>query len=79
MVTSMRKKEDFINMATFGERVFKSEVLVAYDLRYFDPTISAVEPHEDKGLLECLMVKSARMLIYNKGGKDSYGKDVELS
>ena len=66
-------------MATFCEKVFKSERLAAYDLRYFDPTISAAESHEDKGLLECLMVKSARMLIYNTGGKDSYGKDVEAA
>src|SRR6202007_649203 len=48
-------------------------------LRYFDPTMSAAIGHEDKGLIECLMVKCARVLVYNAGEKDSYGKDVEAA
>ena len=54
-------------------------MLKEYDLRYFDPTISAADSHEDKGLIECLMVKSARMLIYHTGDRESYGKDVEAA
>ncbi len=79
VATSMRTKDNFMNMAKFCEQVFKSEELKEYDLRYFDPTISAADSHEDKGLIECLMVKSARMLIYQTGDRDSYGKDVEAA
>lgn len=79
VATSMRTKDNFISMARFCEKVFKSEKLKDYDLRYFDPTISAADSHEDKGLIECLMVKSARMLIYHTGDRDSFGKDVEAA
>ena len=79
VATSMRKKDDFLDMANFCEAVFKSEELREFDLRYFDPTMSAADSHEDKGLIECLMVKSARMLIYSTGDKDSYGKDAEAT
>jgi hypothetical protein len=79
VATSMRTKENFLNMAKFCELVFKSNKLKEYDLRYFDPTISAADSHVDKGLIECLMVKSARMLIYQAGDRDSFGKDVEAA
>lgn len=79
VATSMRTKLDFLDMANFCEKVFKSEELKEYDLRYFDPTMSAADSHEDKGLIECLMVKSARILIYSTGDKDSYGKDAEAT
>ena len=48
-------------------------------LRYFDPTLSAANGHEDKGLIECLMVKTAKVLIYSAGQKESYGKDAEAA
>lgn len=79
VATSMRTKENFIDMANFCEHVFKSPELKNYDLRYFDPTMSASDSHEDKGLIECLMVKSAKLLIYSWGDRDSYGKDVEAA
>ena len=79
VATSMRTKKDFTEMAIFCDNVFKSEVLKEYNLRYFDPTISAAESHEDKGLIECLMVKSSRILIYHTGKSESYGKDVEAA
>ena len=79
VATSMRTQENFIEMANFCEKVFKSSELSEFNLRYFDPTMSAADSHEDKGLIECLMVKSARMLIYSTGEKDSYGKDVEAA
>ena len=49
------------------------------NIRYFDPTLSAATGHEDKGLIECLMVKCAKVLIYCAGEKDSYGKDAEAA
>jgi len=79
VATSMRTKDNFLAMADFCNDVFKSEELKKYNLRYFDPTISATTSHEDKGLIECLMVKAARMLIYHSGDKDSYGKDAEAA
>jgi hypothetical protein len=48
-------------------------------VRYFDPTLSAATGHEDKGLIECLMVKCAKILIYMAGDKDSYGKGAEAA
>ena len=41
--------------------------------------MSAAKGHEDKGLIECLMVKCAKVLLYMAGEKDSYGKDAETA
>jgi hypothetical protein len=66
-------------MADFCEKVFRAPSLKHLTLRYFDPTVSAAEGHEDKGLIECLMVKSAKVLVYCAGKKDSFGKDAEAA
>jgi hypothetical protein len=79
VATSMRDRSDFRKMADFCENVFRAPVLKSLTLRYFDPTVSAAEGHEDKGLLECLMVKSAKVLVYCAGKKDSFGKDAEAA
>lgn len=79
VATSMRTKKNFIDMAAFCEKIFASLKEEGIILRYFDPTISAAESHEDKGLIECLMVKSARILVYSSGDRDSYGKDAEAA
>lgn len=79
VATSMRIKKNFIEMADFCENVFAMLKNRGLTLRYFDPTISAAESHEDKGLIECLMVKSARILVYSSGDRDSYGKDAEAA
>lgn len=79
VATSMRTKTHFKEMANFCERVFSRLKKDNITLRYFDPTISAADTHEDKGLIECLMVKSARILIYSSGDRDSYGKDAEAA
>ena len=52
----MRKREDFRAMAEFCNEIFQDEGLKDLKLRYFDPTRSAAIGHEDKGLIECLMV-----------------------
>ena len=41
--------------------------------------MSAAEGHEDKGLIECLMVKCCRVLLYFAGTGDSFGKDAEVA
>jgi hypothetical protein len=79
VATSMREKKDFIEMANNTELIFKDTKIKNLNLRYFDPTISAANRHEDKGLIECLMVKCAKVLIYSSGNKDSYGKDAEAA
>ena len=79
IATSMRYRADFREMADFCETVFASDQLQALKLRYFDPTLSAAEHHEDKGIVECLMVKCAKVLLLNAGSRDSYGKDAEAA
>jgi hypothetical protein len=77
VATSMRTRQDFRNMADTCEKIFSDASLKKLNLRYFDPTLSAAGGHEDKGLIECLMVKCAKLLVYCAGEKESYGKDAE--
>jgi hypothetical protein len=79
VATSMRNRQDFRGMADACESIFSDRRLKALELRYFDPTLSAAAGHEDKGLIECLMVKCAKVLVYCAGEKESYGKDAEAA
>lgn len=79
VATSMRDRDDFRKMADFCEQVFRDGSLKGLNLRFFDPTVSAADGHEDKGLIECLMVKCAKVLVYCAGKKDSFGKDAEAA
>lgn len=79
VATSMRRRSDFRDMSRDTARIFGYPPLQKLRLRYFDPTISAAEGHEDKGLIECLMVKCANALIYFAGESDSFGKDAEVT
>ena len=79
VATSMRSRSDFHNMANFCDEAFQDQRLRQYHLRYFDPTVSAATNHQDKGLIECLMVKCAKLLVYTAGEKDSFGKDAEAA
>lgn len=79
IATSMRVRQDFRDMADFCETVFSHPALTELKLRYFDPTLSAAAHHEDKGLVECLMVKCAKVLVLHAGTRDSYGKDAEAA
>ena len=79
VATSMRNRQNFRDMARFCDDVFNDERLADLHLRYFDPTLSAARGHEDKGLIECLMVKCAKALVYCRGEKESYGKDAEAA
>jgi hypothetical protein len=63
----------------FCDTTFRNEKLKNLKLRYFDPTRSAAIGHEDKGLIECLMVKCAKTLVYNAGTSDSFGKAAEAA
>ncbi len=79
VATSMRNRQDFRNMANACETIFSDSRLKGLQLRYFDPTVSAAAGHEDKGLIECLMVKCAKVLVYCAGDRESYGKDAEAA
>jgi len=61
VATSMRSRQDFRNMAEIRDNIFADDRLREMNLRYFDPTLSAAGGHEDKGLIECLMVKCAKL------------------
>lgn len=79
VATSMRTRANFRSMADFCEAVFGDSRLEKLHLRYFDPTLSAAKNHEDKGLIECLMVKCAKALVYHAGERESFGKDAEAA
>ena len=79
VATSMRTRQDFRSMADTCDRIFTDNRLTSMNLRYFDPTLSAAGGHEDKGLIECLMVKCSKVLVYCAGEKESYGKDAEAA
>lgn len=79
VATSMRKRQDFRDVASFCDSVFLHPDLQEFKIRYFDPTLSAAKHHEDKGLIECLMVKCAKVLVLQAGSEDSYGKDAETA
>ncbi len=67
VATSMRERSDFLKMAAFCEHIFSDSSLSDFSLRYFDPTLSAAAHHEDKGLIECLMVRRAKALVLYAG------------
>jgi hypothetical protein len=79
VATSMRTREDFRKVADRCTQIFRHAELQALNLRYFDPTLSAAAGHEDKGLIECLMVRCAKVLLLIAGERDSYGKDAEAA
>ncbi len=79
VATSMRTRKDFRDMGSKMEKIFENKTLNDLKLRYFDPTLSAADGHENKGLIECLMVKCAKVLVYCAGDKESYGKDAEAA
>lgn len=79
VATSMRSRQDFRDMAADCDAIFSDQRLKALNIRNFDPTLSAAEGHEDKGLIECLMVKCAKALVYCAGDRETYGKDAEAA
>lgn len=79
VATSMRTRQNFRDVAAFCESIFGHTDLTELNVRYFDPTMSAASGHEDKGLIECLMVRSAKTLIYSAQKQDSWGKDAEAA
>jgi hypothetical protein len=79
VATSMRTRDDFRGMASTCGQIFNSTTLRRHNVRYFDPTLSAAEHHEDKGIIECLMVKTAKVVLYFAQHKESLGKVSEYA
>ena len=79
VATSMRLRKQFREVASLCDHVFGHAELQPLSLRHFNPTLSSAQNHEDKGLIECLMVKRSKVLVYISGESDSYGKDAEAA
>jgi len=79
VATSMRSDADFIEQHRFVKQVFEDPELAPLKLRYFDPTLSWVKSRITKGLVEALMLRRAKVTIYNAGDRETLGKDSELA
>ena len=79
VATSMRTADDFIAQHRFIASVFEDPPVKPLKLRFFDPTLSFVDDRITKGIIECLMLRRARVTIYNAGAEDTMGKDSELA
>jgi hypothetical protein len=77
VATSMREPLHFTTTGSFVQRLFHSGDLAELRLRYFDPTQAFLPDRIQKGLMECLMIKRARLTVYNAQESDTFGKDSE--
>jgi len=79
VATSMRDERDYVEMKAFIEQVFNRRDVNRLNLRYFDPTQAYCPNKHDKGLVECLMIRCAKVTIYCAQRQDTMGKDSELA
>jgi hypothetical protein len=79
VATSMRDDRDYAEMKTFIDQVFGRKDISRLNLRYFDPTQAYCPNKHDKGLVECLMIRCAKVTIYCAQRQDTMGKDSELA
>lgn len=79
VATSMRDDREYIEMSEFVESVFKDNNVRSLNLRYFDPTLCFCDSRIDKGIIECLLVRTAKVTIYCAQDGDTFGKDSELA
>lgn len=79
VATSMRDDKEYIEMADFVSSVFGDDDVKSLNLRYFDPTLCFCESRIDKGIIECLLVRTAKVTIYCAQDGDTFGKDSELA
>jgi hypothetical protein len=77
VATSMRDPLHFTTNWSFVRGLFHGGYLGDWHLRYFDPTQAYLTNRIHKGLLECLMIKRARLTVYNAQEADTFGKDAE--
>ncbi len=79
VATSMRNDEEYLDMYNFVNKTFGSEDIKTLNLRYFDPTLCYCDSRIDKGIIECLLVRSSKVTIYCAQEGDTFGKDSELA
>ena len=79
VATSMRDDRDYSEMKAFIDQVFGRKDIGRLNLRYFDPTQAYCPNKHDKGLVECLMIRCAKVTIYCAQRQDTMGKDSELA
>lgn len=79
VATSMRNPSHFTTTKMLIKDLFDIPEIEEMNLRYFDPTQSFSHDRIDKGLIECLMIKRARVTIYNAQESDTFGKDSEAA
>lgn len=79
VATSMRNDDEYIEMYKFVNTVFNDKEIKKLNLRYFDPTLCYCKSRIDKGIIECLLVRSSKVTIYCAQEGDTFGKDSELA
>jgi hypothetical protein len=79
VATSMRDDRDYTEMKAFIDQVFGRKDIDRLNLRHFDPTQAYCPNKHDKGLVECLMIRCAKVTIYCAQRQDTMGKDSELA
>lgn len=77
VATSMREPLNFTTNREFVQCLFHKGELADQHIHYFDPTQAHLEDRVQKGLLECLMIKRAKLCVYNAQEADTFGKDAE--
>jgi hypothetical protein len=77
VATSMRDPLHFTTNWSFVQKLFHEGELKDWHLYYFDPTQAFLPDRIQKGLLENLMIKRARLTVYNAQEADTFGKDAE--
>lgn len=75
--TSMRKGLDFVSNARFVEEVIGTLKRSRLNLLYFDPTQSYMDDRIQKGLIESIMIKRCKIVVYNAQERETFGKDAE--
>lgn len=79
IATSMREKHEYIFVNHTAKKIFENKEIKDLKLRHFDPTQASCDEPVDKGLIEALMLKRAKCLIYLAQETDTLGKDSELA
>jgi hypothetical protein len=75
----MRTQEDYVAQSKFIKELFNHPDVQDLKLRYFDPTASYELDRLTKGLIEALMLRRAKVTVYNAQAEDTMGKDSELA
>jgi len=75
--TSMRRALDFVSNAKFLEKIKNMLEETNINLNYFDPTQCYLDDRIQKGLIESIMIKRAKVVVYNAQERETFGKDAE--